>query len=78
MLVPRSATQVFWSAGSEWRSEDTWGCDDEFRADGRLFGSSPTEDQWKSLKTLASTIDRSVAQLVREAVDDLLKKYLKK
>jgi predicted DNA-binding protein len=32
-------------------------------------------DQWKALKKLASTMDRSVAQLVREAVDDLLKKY---
>jgi hypothetical protein len=32
-------------------------------------------DQWGDLKRLASTIDRSVAQLVREAVDDLLKKY---
>jgi hypothetical protein len=31
--------------------------------------------QWKALKKLASTMDRSVAQLVREAVDDLLKKY---
>jgi hypothetical protein len=27
-------------------------------------------DQWKALKELASTMDRSVAQLVREAVDD--------
>jgi predicted DNA-binding protein len=32
-------------------------------------------DQWKALKKLASTMGRSVAQLVREAVDDLLKKY---
>jgi predicted DNA-binding protein len=32
-------------------------------------------DQWKALKKLASTMDRSVAQLVREAIDDLLKKY---
>ncbi|MGB7467138.1 MAG: hypothetical protein WBW14_29910 [Candidatus Acidiferrum sp.] len=32
-------------------------------------------DQWKALKKLASTMDRSVAQPVREAVDDLLKKY---
>ena len=32
-------------------------------------------DQWKALKKLASTMDRSVAQPVRETVDDLLKKY---
>ena len=32
-------------------------------------------DQWKALKKLASTMDRSVAQPVREAVEDLLKKY---
>lgn len=32
-------------------------------------------DQWKALKKLASTMDGSVAQLVRGAVDDLLKKY---
>jgi hypothetical protein len=34
---------VFWSAGSEWGSEDTWGCDDEFVVDGQL-GSSPKHD----------------------------------
>jgi hypothetical protein len=35
-------------------------------------------DQWEALKKLSSTMDRSMAQLVREAIDDLLKKYSQK
>jgi hypothetical protein len=33
------------------------------------------EQQWQALKELADTLDRSAAQLLREAIDLLLKKY---
>jgi len=33
------------------------------------------EKQWASLKALADRLDKTAAQLVREAIDLLLKKY---
>jgi len=33
------------------------------------------EKQWQALKALADNLDRTAAQLVREAIDLLLKKY---
>ena len=33
------------------------------------------EKQWQALKALADSLDRTAAQLVREAIDLLLKKY---
>jgi predicted DNA-binding protein len=33
------------------------------------------EKQWASLKALADRLDRTAAQLVREAIDLLIKKY---
>jgi predicted DNA-binding protein len=32
-------------------------------------------DHWKVLKKMAATMDRSTAQLVREAIEDLIQKY---
>jgi hypothetical protein len=33
------------------------------------------EKQWQALKALADSLDRTAAQLVREVIDLLLKKY---
>jgi predicted DNA-binding protein len=33
------------------------------------------EKQWSSLRAMADRLDRTAAQLVREAIDLLLKKY---
>jgi hypothetical protein len=53
-------------------------CKQSFMADKKVFSTRIDQDRIKDLKHLAVDADKSLGNLLEEAIEDLLKKYEKK